>query len=449
MALKNSTADGSVLLAKNSDRLINEGHSLLFFPRQAHDPETEVVKTTSLEIPQVEETYAILLSSPYWLFGCEMGANEYGVTIGNEAVFTKEKEQDQGLLGMDFIRLALERSKSANEAVNVIIDLLEKYGQGGNHNCPGYPKGKYHNSWLIADLKEAWVLETADRFWCAEKVKEIRTISNALTIGKEFDRIHPDAINYAVEKGYSNRRDFHFAKAFTAGVTDIRTWGGKGLNRHQFTTQKLLENKGSIDTVFMMSLLRGHQIKDPKKWNPSKSSFNDICIHCRPIFVISQTTGSLVSHLHQDLQTHWVTGTAAPCTSLFKPVFMEGGLPNIGPNPTNTYDPETMWWQHEQVHRAILKDYHTRIRIVTPDIEHYEEKWISKVIDVRSKRNSQSIDEFKQDLAKLSEEAFEEAREIERNWISALEKVPIRKRSGGFYYRKLWRKENSKAGIKL
>jgi dipeptidase len=128
---------------------------------------------------------------------------------------------------------------------------------------------------------------------------------------------------------------------------------------------------------------------------------------------------------------------------------MEGGLPNIGPNPTNTYDPETMWWQHEQIHRAILEDYQTRIRIVTPDIEHYEEKWISKVIDVRSRRNSQPIDQFKEELAKLSEEAFAEAREIERNWISALEKVPIRKRSGGFYYRRLWRKENSKAGLKL
>ena len=449
VALKNSTVDGSILLAKNSDRLINEGHSLLFFPRKTHDPDTDAVKTTNLEIPQVEETYAIFLSSPYWIFGCEMGTNEYGVTIGNEAVFTKEPEQDQGLLGMDFIRLALERAKTATEAVNLIIDLLEKYGQGGNHNCPGYPKAGYHNSWLIADLDEAFVLETAGRFWCVEKVKDIRTISNALTIGKDFDRIHPDAIKYAVEKGYSKEKEFHFAKAFTAGRTDIRTWGGKGLNRHNFTTQKLLEKKGSIDTAFMMDILREHKVKDPKKWNPSKSSFNDICIHCRPIFVISQTTGSLVSHLHPDLQTHWVTGTAAPCTSLFKPVFIETGLPDIGPSPTNKYDPETMWWQHEQVHRAILEDYQTRIRIISPKIEQYEKKWISKVNEARSRKNTQSLEQFNQDLVKLSSEAFEEAREIEKNWISEVNDVPIRKRSGGWHYRRLWRKENSKAGLQL
>ncbi len=451
VALKNSTADGSVFLAKNSDRVVNESHYLLHLPRQTHDPDREVVKTTNLEIPQVEETFAIFLSSPYWLYGCEMGANEFGVTIGNEAVFTKEPERDKGLLGMDFIRLALERSKTAIQAVEIIIQLLEQYGQGGNHGMPGI-KMFYHNSWLIADPNDAWVLETADQFWCVEKVEDIRTISNALTIGKKFDRIHPDAINHAVKKGYSKRKDFHFAKAFTAGIRDIRTWGGKGLNRHKFTTKKLLDKKGSIDTEFMMAMLRGHNIKDPKKvvkWNPSKGSFNDICIHCRPIFVISQTTGSLVSHLLPDFQTHWVTGTAAPCTSLFKPVFIGAGLPEIGPSPTDKYDPESLWWQHERVHRAILEDYQTRIRIIHPDIEHYEKKWISKVADTESRLSSLPLDQHNQILAQLSKEAYEEAREIEINWISDISKVPIRKRSGGFYYRKLWQKENSKAGIKL
>lgn len=453
VALKNSTTDGSVILAKNSDRLINEGHCLLFFPRQNHDPDKEVVKTTSLEIPQVEETFAVLLSAPYWIYGCEMGANEYGVTIGNEAVFTKEPERDEGLLGMDFIRIALERATTAAEALDVIINLLEEYGQGGNHNCPGYPEAGYHNSWLIADPNdEAWVLETADRFWCAERVENIRTISNALTIGKKFDRIHPDAIDHAVKKGYSKRKDFHFAKAFTAGITDIRTWGGKGLNRHKFTTEKLLNKKGDIDPTFMMMILRDHNIKDPKKvakWNPSKSSFNDICIHCRPIFVISQTTGSLVSHLLPELQTHWVTGTAAPCTSLFKPVFIEAGLPDIGSTPSNKYDTQSLWWLHERIHRSILEDYQTRIRVIQPDIQHYEEKWIKKVLETITRVTSQPPEQRVEILRQLSKAAFDEALEIEKNWINDLRKVPIKKRSGGFYYRKLWKKENKKAEIPL
>jgi secernin len=58
VALKDSTSDGSVILAKNSDREPNEGHGLLFFPIQKHDPNREKVKCTYFEVPQVEETYS-------------------------------------------------------------------------------------------------------------------------------------------------------------------------------------------------------------------------------------------------------------------------------------------------------------------------------------------------------------------------------------------------------
>jgi len=123
-------------------------------------------------VDQVGKSNAVILSKPAWMWGAEMGANEHGVCIGNEAVFTKllEKEGlEEKLLGMDLVRLALERAKSADEAVTVITDLLEKYGQGGP--CSDTQTDfTYHNSFLIADRKEAWVLETAGALWAAENI---------------------------------------------------------------------------------------------------------------------------------------------------------------------------------------------------------------------------------------------------------------------------------------
>ena len=68
------------------------------------------------------------------------------------------------------LRLGLERADTAEKALTVIVDLLEKYGQGGN--CmESHMVFTYHNSFLIADRKEAWVLETSGKYWAAEKVE--------------------------------------------------------------------------------------------------------------------------------------------------------------------------------------------------------------------------------------------------------------------------------------
>src|SRR5690625_3053580 len=110
VALGNTTKDGSIIFAKNSDRQPNEPLLHVHQPRQKFPPK-EKLNCTYVTIDQVEETYEVFLLKPSWMWGCEMGVNEHGLTIGNEAVFTKEKVNKTGLLGMDLVRLALERSK--------------------------------------------------------------------------------------------------------------------------------------------------------------------------------------------------------------------------------------------------------------------------------------------------------------------------------------------------
>jgi dipeptidase len=165
-----ATDDGSVIFGKNSDREPNEAQALEYHPAGFYPGKTEL-QCTYIRIPQVKETYAVIISRPFWMWGAEIGINEKGVAIGNEAVWTKmEISKKGGLTGMDLLRLALERSATAEQALETLTGLLSDFGQGG---ICGYEDKKmaYHNSFIMADAYEAWVLETAGNLWAAKKIR--------------------------------------------------------------------------------------------------------------------------------------------------------------------------------------------------------------------------------------------------------------------------------------
>ena len=116
--------------AKNSDRPLGEAQPLCFYPRAEHKA-GDVLQCTHLSIPQTNRTYAVMGCRPYWIWGFEMGVNECGLAIGNEAEGSRcEAETEEGMLGMDMLRLALERAATAREGVDVIAQMLTQIATG-------------------------------------------------------------------------------------------------------------------------------------------------------------------------------------------------------------------------------------------------------------------------------------------------------------------------------
>jgi hypothetical protein len=88
---------------------------------------------------------------------------------------------------MDLVRLALERAATAPEAVDVIGALLRRHGQGGTgHDGVDRP---YWSSFLVADARSAFVIETSGSELAVEPVERTRATSNRTTI-PAFDAAH-------------------------------------------------------------------------------------------------------------------------------------------------------------------------------------------------------------------------------------------------------------------
>ncbi len=363
--------DAVVWFGKNSDREPGEAQIVEHLPAQKFASPAKL-QCTYVEVPQADETYEVVLSRPFWMWGAEMGANSRGVAIGNEAVFTKLPVPKTGLTGMDLLRLALERSASAHEALNLITRLIKEIGQGGL--CGYRHKGfRYHNSFIIADPTEAWVLETADRFWVAEKVRGVRTISNVLTIGKEFDLISDDAFEFAKDKGWcKSANDFDFAKAFGDPFFAFTSAGNV---RRSCTHNRLMLSDGKIGRADLFAALRDHAGQKPEQglrlqmpcghasWMKTRQS--------------GQTTGSMVSRLSATDSVHWLTGTSSPCLSVFKPVVLSGEPISTGVHAGESYDAESLWWQHERLHRLTLGDYARRRAVTEVERRELEAKFLS------------------------------------------------------------------------
>lgn len=312
---------GRVLFGKNSDREADEPQALEWHPRR--EGLSGTVQCTHVAIPQVERTHALVLSRPVWMWGGEMGVNEHGVAIGNEAVFTKEPVPKQGgLTGMDLLRLALERATTAEEAAQVIVELHRQHGQGGR--CGYEDRGfRYFSSFLVADALGAVVVETAGAHVATERVTGgARGISNGLTI-PGFAETYSDVVKTAVSACRLRRASTEAHAAKARSPRDI----AQALRDHGDTAWPVYE------------------------WH--RGAMRAPCMHAGGLLAASQTTASLVLELAPGRTRGWATATSAPCLSVFKPFAVTTPL-DVGPTPGLEPD-ASLWWTHERLHRRVMQ----------------------------------------------------------------------------------------------
>ena len=387
VALAPHTRGGHTLFAKNSDRPPAECQPLCAAPRRRHAPGARLM-CQYVEIPEVAETWAVLGSRPWWLWGFEHGVNEHRVAIGNEALHTREAPAETGLLGMDLVRLGLERGRSAAEAMRAITGLLEAHGQGGSASVDS--DRRYHNSFIIADPAEAWVVETSGRHWVARRVRDRAAISNCATIGDDWDLASDGIEAHARAQGWwtappETRLDFRAAfenpapryRAEARLAASCRFLGG-----------------AAPDVAAMMRHLRDHHgggtVHVPGRGDGDPLGWS-VCMHPGP--GLSATAASLVAELPADparpAGLWWSMGT--PCTGVFLPVPLSAPLPESLTRGEGRPDPASAWWTAKALGDAVTADPAALTPAVQSAWGAREAEWLSSARAVDAGRLAERV----------------------------------------------------------
>lgn len=213
---KYASVDGSTMITYSADSYALFGE-LYHWPAKKYS-QREMLKVYEWdsgkylgEIAQASQTYNVVGNM-----------NEYQVTIGETTFGGREELADpDGIIDYgSLIYIALQRAKTAREAIKIMTDLVAEYGY--------YSGGE---SFSIGDPNEIWVLEMIGKgkgnrgaVWVAVRIPD-----DCISAHANQSRIHQfplkdpknclyskDVISFAREKGYYTGKDedFSFSKAY-------------------------------------------------------------------------------------------------------------------------------------------------------------------------------------------------------------------------------------------
>lgn len=420
VALGTRTVSGHTLFAKNSDRPAGECQPFFHAPARRSAPGARL-RCQAIEIDDVPETFALTGARPWWLWGLEHGVNAMGVAIGNHTIFTRDAVADTGLLGMDLVRLGLERGASAEAAVHVIIELIERHGQGGS----GYADTHwpYHNSFLVADAHDAWLLEASSSRWALKRAGNSGALSasNHASIGTDWDLLGHDTIEHAVARDWWPEPTgvrFDFARAYRS--TDIAP---PVISSGRYATTCRALAGPALDIASVQRVMRDHygsgDVHLPGAM-PDDERFFSVCMHADPV---GTTTASMVVELHGNRTGPLIAwmALANPCVSPYLPVFVGTPLPAELAQGAGDAASGGAWHRFKALLGEVEKDFDGR----APLVRAFWKEWEAGV----AAETAAAVTRFPQDegMRRHAEQEW-----MERIWgraSSALEDITGRVRS--------------------
>lgn len=364
---KKLTKSGSVILAHNED-MGRETAGILKYYKGTAFPSQSMIQVPYVELKQDFKTYSfwgagnarnvlglgLSAELPYSYNHILVGMNENGLALASNWMNSKsENLKGVGIRRYAIRQLVLERAKTARQAVKIITELIERYGQADWGGL----------TYAVADSQEAWIVETTTRHWVARRIRddEIWTVANRFTITDNYDLASEDLINYAYSKKWipTKQNKLNFRATFGKFPENAQDYD---ISREDLVQRKLSKYKGKIDLQVLMTLLK-YRYQDEINFKPiTAECWRDYCekkIVKRPLSSCL-TQSSVVADLHS--RYNRVGGKmwylhGSPHAGVYFPIYgklgnIQSGFGNDAGQDSNSY-----WWKFRLLQQKVDENY--------------------------------------------------------------------------------------------
>lgn len=409
---KGMTVDGSIIHAHNEDmgnltvgRLWKVNHRIadydsIYVPYvRIPTSETKLAYWASGNTKQINREELNQFVLPY--DNILVGMNESGLTLSCNWMYSREMNlENKGIRRYAIRQLILERCSTSLEAVKLIGELIDTYGQADWGGL----------TYVIADQTEGWIVETTTHFWVAKKLRddEIIAIANQYTIGENFDLSSKHLIQNAIDMGWYNSQaaPFNFKEVY--GDPEYLN-EAYDLDREKRVIELLDSKLGRIRPDDLMSILRDRYHDSDEYAAPT--TFEPDRITCRnngakrPI-CSNLCQSSFVAHLRPNLPVEfgsvfWYT-MATPSYGSYFPLYPSGDkiIRSFSINNSEETD-STAWWVYRHLQQMIdaadaeiIKRVRNETAVITKDImseQSEREMEIQTYLKVGDVNGSQAI----------------------------------------------------------
>lgn len=405
---KDLTGDGSVILGHNEDLSNYSAHHYFCVPRAAHEAGERVTTFYRAEVPQVSETYAYtgttIFDISYYPGAVTSGINEYQVAVVNNASYRRDPEEvdRQGrLIWTEFTRFALERAKTAVEAVDVIGNLASTYKLAADTGT----------MFGVTDTKEGWWVEvTQDGQWVAEKVESdaASVRANIFRIGEvkfglENFKYSDDLVSYAERKGwYDGSEPFDFSKAY-ADPDKVNSEYNALREKRVETILAPYVTTETVDPKVIMSIFRDHYegtefdlTYNHRQGSPHQTDKRTLCRVDTEVSTVIQSRAQIKGQaVPADIGAMCWRALATPCTSIYTPWYL-GSLevPKEYQTGVSQFTKKSAYWTSRNLSKSVDMRYGD---VVVNEVKRAREEFERKEFDSQERIEQKALELYKKD----------------------------------------------------